>query len=97
MSVRLRCVEHLSLLPPSTSHPVPLTPSSPHSTALCLLRAFQALIAAKAKLDAVDNNKNTALHYAAGYGQAESCKLLVERCACALTCVAYLWLSGDGS
>lgn len=36
------------------------------------------LIDAKAKLDAVDNNKNTALHYAAGYGQADSCKMLVE-------------------
>jgi len=37
------------------------------------------LIAAKARLDTVDNNKNTALHYAAGYGQAEACRLLVER------------------
>lgn len=41
---------------------------------------MQVLIEAKAKLDAVDNNQNTALHYAAGYGQAEACKLLVEKC-----------------
>lgn len=34
----------------------------------------------QAKLDAVDANQNTALHYAAGYGQAESVKLLLERC-----------------
>lgn len=33
----------------------------------------------QAKLDAVDNNQNTALHYAAGYGQAESVKLLAAR------------------
>jgi ankyrin repeat protein len=38
-----------------------------------------ALIEAKAKLDAVDNNKNTALHYAAGYGQAESCRILLKQ------------------
>ncbi len=36
---------------------------------------------AQAKLDAVDTNQNTALHYAAGYGQAESVKLLLERWA----------------
>jgi hypothetical protein len=35
----------------------------------------------QAKLNAVDNNKNTALHYAAGYGQPESVTLLLERCA----------------
>ena len=34
-----------------------------------------------AKVDLLDNNKNTALHYAAGYGQAESVKMLLERCA----------------
>jgi ankyrin repeat protein len=33
-----------------------------------------------AKVDLVDNNKNTALHYAAGYGQADSVKLLLDRC-----------------
>lgn len=42
------------------------------------LECAKELIAAKAKLDAVDNNENTALHYAAGYGQAEACKLLIE-------------------
>jgi len=47
-----------------------------HSVCSCLLKV---LIEAKAKLDAVDNNQNTALHYAAGYGQAEACKLLVEK------------------
>jgi ankyrin repeat protein len=41
--------------------------------------AAQELIKSKAKLDAVDKNQNTALHYAAGYGQAEACKLLVDR------------------
>ncbi len=44
------------------------------------LDCAKALIAAKAKLDIVDNNKNTALHYAAGYGQAGSVTLLLERC-----------------
>lgn len=59
----------------STLH-VPATRTPPrHGT-----RA-QVLIEAKAKLDAVDNNKNTALHYAAGYGQAEACKLLIQRWA----------------
>jgi hypothetical protein len=38
---------------------------------------------AGAKLDAKDANSNTALHYAAGYGQAESVKLLLEKCAAA--------------
>lgn len=32
-----------------------------------------------AKLDLTDNNQNTALHYAAGYGQAESVRLLVVK------------------
>ena len=43
------------------------------------LACARALIDAKAALDIVDNNKNTALHYAAGYGQAESVKILLER------------------
>jgi ankyrin repeat protein len=30
-------------------------------------------------VDLLDANKNTPLHYAAGYGQAESVKLLLER------------------
>ncbi len=34
---------------------------------------------AGAKLDALDNNQNTPLHYAAGYGQAESCRMLIEK------------------
>jgi ankyrin repeat protein len=34
----------------------------------------------QAKLDAVDTNQNTALHYAAGYGQVESVKILLKRC-----------------
>ncbi len=34
---------------------------------------------ASAKLDAKDANSNTALHYAAGYGQAEAVKLLLEK------------------
>lgn len=33
------------------------------------LECCRVLLAAGAKLDAVDSNKNTALHYAAGYGQ----------------------------
>lgn len=37
------------------------------------------LIEAGAKLDQKDNNQNTALHYAAGYGQVESVKLLIDR------------------
>lgn len=63
-----------------------LVPSAPafhvlpnsHSPVACFLS--QALIEAKAALDIIDNNQNTPLHYAAGYGQAESVKLLLERC-----------------
>lgn len=47
------------------------------------LECAKLLIEAGAKLDLVDNNKNTALHYAAGYGQADGVKLLLERCGAA--------------
>ncbi len=36
------------------------------------------LLAHKASVTATDKNKNTALHYAAGYGQAESVQLLLD-------------------
>lgn len=43
------------------------------------IECAKALIAAGASVDLLDANKNTPLHYAAGYGQAESVKLLLER------------------
>lgn len=39
------------------------------------------LLAAKASVTAVDSDKNTPLHYAAGYGETECVKLLLEQCA----------------
>ena len=41
----------------------------------------EALIAAGADIEATDNNKNTALHYAAGYGEEDSLHLLLKQCA----------------
>jgi ankyrin repeat protein len=38
----------------------------------------KALVEAGAKLDAVDAKKNTALHYAAGYGRPEYAALLLD-------------------
>jgi hypothetical protein len=43
------------------------------------LQCSKLLIEAGAKLDLVDNNQNTALHYAAGYGQVDTVKLLIDR------------------
>ncbi|OIW13266.1 hypothetical protein TanjilG_25745 [Lupinus angustifolius] len=42
------------------------------------VKCAQVLIEAGAKVDALDNNKNTALHYAAGYGRKECVALLLE-------------------
>jgi ankyrin repeat protein len=36
------------------------------------------LLAKGADVNAVDNNRNSALHYAAGYNAAEACTLLLE-------------------
>lgn len=38
----------------------------------------QILLEAGAKVDALDKNKNTALHYAAGYGRKDCVALLLE-------------------
>jgi ankyrin repeat protein len=43
------------------------------------MECAKLLIAAKADVDIKDSNQNTPLHYAAGYGQAESVKLLLDR------------------
>lgn len=42
------------------------------------MKCAQVLIEAGAKVDALDKNKNTALHYAAGYGRQECVALLLE-------------------
>jgi ankyrin repeat protein len=39
----------------------------------------QALLEAGADANARDDNQNTALHYAAGYGNVESATALLER------------------
>ncbi|KAE8698509.1 Ankyrin repeat domain-containing protein 2 [Hibiscus syriacus] len=47
----------------------------------CILlveKCAQILLEAGAKVDALDKNKNTALHYAAGYGRKECVALLLE-------------------
>ncbi len=42
----------------------------------------QVLLSFGADVDASDNNKNTALHYAAGYGQSQGVELLLKQCVC---------------
>lgn len=42
------------------------------------VKCAQVLLEAGAKVDALDKNKNTALHYAAGYGRKECVQLLLE-------------------
>lgn len=41
-------------------------------------KCAQVLLEAGVKVDALDKNKNTALHYAAGYGRKECVALLLE-------------------
>ena len=45
------------------------------------MRNVQVLLSFGADVNASDNNKNTALHYAAGYGQDDGVKLLLKQCA----------------
>jgi ankyrin repeat protein len=42
------------------------------------MKCVEMLCDAKADVNAVDKNKNTPLHYAAGYGRADVCKMLVD-------------------
>lgn len=42
------------------------------------VKCAQVLLEAGALVDALDKNKNTALHYAAGYGRKECVELLLE-------------------
>lgn len=42
------------------------------------VKCAQVLLEAGAKADALDKNKNTALHYAAGYGRKECVQLLLD-------------------
>ncbi len=44
------------------------------------------LLDSGANIDAVDDNRNTPLHYSAGYGQAECVELLLKRCVSACLC-----------
>ena len=46
------------------------------------------LLEAGAAVDAADNNSNTALHYAAGYGQDEGVALLLKQCAPLPACLS---------
>ena len=41
----------------------------------------EVLLEHKADVEAKDNNQNTALHYAAGYGQLETTQLLLKQYA----------------
>lgn len=41
----------------------------------------QVLLDAGADVNAVDANENSALHYAAGYGNLEAAQLLLDKCA----------------
>ena len=40
---------------------------------------MQVLLEAGADVDALDSNENTALHYAAGYGNVEAATLLMDK------------------
>lgn len=42
------------------------------------VKCAQVLLEAGAKADALDNNKNTPLHYAAGYGRKDCVELLLK-------------------
>lgn len=42
------------------------------------MKCAQLLLEAYAKVDALDKNKNTPLHYAAGYGRKECVELLLK-------------------
>ncbi|TMX04179.1 hypothetical protein EJD97_011047 [Solanum chilense] len=46
--------------------------------ALAKVKCAQVLLEAGAEVDALDKNKNTALHYAAGYGRKECVALLLK-------------------
>lgn len=48
------------------------------SKILLQVECAQVLLEAGAKVDALDKNKNTALHYAAGYGRKDCVALLLE-------------------
>ena len=43
------------------------------------MNSAQVLLDAGAKVDALDKNKNTAIHYAAGYERKECVALLLEK------------------
>lgn len=60
-----------------------------------LLR-IQVLLEFGAEVDAADANLNTALHYAAGYGQADGVRLLLKQCVVlwCTSCVPQLSASG---
>lgn len=42
---------------------------------------MKELLAHKASVTCLDSDKNTPLHYAAGYGETDCVKLLLEQCA----------------
>lgn len=53
------------------------------------MKCAQLLVEAGAKVDALDKNKNTALHYAAGYGRKECVALLLENGAAVYVLLFY--------
>ncbi|KIY99706.1 Ankyrin repeat domain-containing protein 2 [Monoraphidium neglectum] len=61
--------------PRFTAGPAPAAGPGGRTAASPCLIAFSGW---GASVDLLDNNKNTALHYAAGYGQAESVRLLLD-------------------
>ncbi|CAH1437755.1 unnamed protein product [Lactuca virosa] len=61
------------------------------------VKCAQILVEAGAKVDALDKNNSTALHYAAGYGRKECVSLLLDNgAAVANTAISVLSFSPDG-
>ena len=68
--------------PAAPAPPLGLTRHTHHSTGTRTRTpgATQALLEAGADANAKDENDNTALHYAAGYGNTDAAALLLDRC-----------------
>ena len=66
------CAHQAGSGPPS--HPPNPPPSPRHGPP-----PGQALLDAGAAVDALDGNQNSALHYAAGYGNIEAARLLLDK------------------
>ncbi len=60
--------------------PAASSPTRPATWPLLFPPHHQVLLEAGADANAVDANDNTALHYAAGYGNLEAAQLLLDKC-----------------